>query len=78
MLRKEKNDYFANHNVKNITDNKFFWQTMKPFLSAETKARGKFTLIENEKLVSDNTKVANCLNNLFSNIVKMLKFLSMK
>ena len=77
LLRKEENEYFANHNVKNTT-NKFFWQTMKPFLSAKTKSRGKITLIENEKLVSDNTEVANCVNNLFSNIVKILKFLSMK
>ena len=29
-------------------------------------------MIENEKLVSDNTEVANCLDNFFSNIVKNL------
>ena len=30
-------------------------------------------MIENEKLVSDNTEVENCLNNFFSNIVKILE-----
>ena len=47
-----------------------FWQTIKPFLSKKTESREEIALIENEKLVSDNTEAANCLNNFFSNIVK--------
>ena len=70
LLRKEKKKYFANLNEKDITDNKNFWQTIKPFLSEKTKSREKITLIENENLVSDDAEVANCLNNFFSNIVK--------
>ena len=42
----------------------------KYFTNFETKSREKFTLIENENLVSDDAEVANCLNNFFSNIVK--------
>ena len=41
LLRKEKKKYFANLIVKNITDNKIFWQTLKPFLSEKTKSRKK-------------------------------------
>ena len=41
LLRKEKKKYFANLIVKNITDNKFFWQTLKPFLLEKTKSRKK-------------------------------------
>ena len=70
LLRKEKKKYFANLNEEDITDNKKFWQTIKPFLSEKTKSREKVTLIENENLVSDDAEVANCLNNFFSNIVK--------
>ena len=72
MLRKEE-QYFANFNVKNITDNTNFWQTIKPFLLEKTKSRVKNSLIENEKPVSDSTEIANCLNNFFSNIVKNLE-----
>ena len=64
---------FANLNEKNITDNKRFWQTIKPFLSEKTKSREKVTLIENENLVSDDAEVANCLYNFFSNIVNNLE-----
>ena len=33
LLPKSKKDYFKNLNEKNITDNKRFWKTVKPFLS---------------------------------------------
>ena len=33
----------------------------------------KFTLIEDENLVSDDAEVASCVNNFFSNIVKNLE-----
>ena len=47
LLRKEKKKYLANLSVKNITENKTFWQTIKPFLSEKAKSREKITLIEN-------------------------------
>ena len=31
LLRKEKKKYFANLDEKDITDNRRFWQTIKPF-----------------------------------------------
>ena len=41
LLRKVKREYFANLNEKNITDNRKFWQTVKPFLSEKNESRGK-------------------------------------
>ena len=73
LLQKEKKKYFANLNKKDITDNKEYLHTIKPFLSEKTKSREKITLTENENLVSDDPEVANCLNNFFSNIVKNLE-----
>ena len=31
LIRKTKIEYFSNLNEKNITDNKQFWNTIKPF-----------------------------------------------
>ena len=45
-------------------------QTIKAFLSEKTKSREKTTLMENEKLVSDNAEVTNCLNNFSFNFVQ--------
>ena len=41
LLRKVRKEYFANLNEKNITDNRKFWQTVKPFLSQKNKSREK-------------------------------------
>ena len=74
LLRNEKKKYFANLNEKNITDNKKFWQAVKPFLSEKNKSREKITLVkENDEIISDDVEVANTLNKFFSNIVKNLK-----
>ena len=37
LLRKNKKDYYANLNVKDIVNNKQFWRTVKPFFSDKTK-----------------------------------------
>ena len=73
LLPKEKEKHFANLNEKDITDNKTFWQTIKPFLSEKTKLRGKIILTENKNLVLDYAEVVKCLNKFFSNMVKSLK-----
>ena len=70
LLRKEKKEYFANLNEKDIIDNKKFWQTVKPFLSEKLKSREKITLVEKEELVSSESDVAQRFNQSFSNIVK--------
>ena len=46
LLRKTKTQYYSNLNEKNVTDNKTFWRTVKPFLSDEITSTEKITLIE--------------------------------
>ena len=72
LLRKEKKEYFANLNEKDIIDNKKFWQTVKPFFSEKLKSREKITLVEKEELVSSESDVAQRFNQFFANIVKNL------
>ena len=36
LLRKSKRNYYSNLNVKDITDNKKFWKTIKPLFSDKT------------------------------------------
>ena len=72
LLRKEKKEYFANLNEKDIIDNKKFRQTVKPFLSEKLKSREKITLVEKEELVSSESDVAQRFSQFFSNIVKNL------
>ena len=75
LLRKEEKEYFANLNEKNITNNRKFWHTAKPFLSGKIKSRENIIWVNNEKITSNEVKVANTLNNFFSNIIKNFKIL---
>ena len=73
LLRKEKKQYFAKLDEKNITVNRKFWQTAKPFLSDKNKSREKINLLKNEETISDEVEVANTLNTFLMIIVKNLK-----
>ena len=64
LLRKVKREYFANVNEKNITDNRNFWHTVKPFLSEKNKSREKVTLLKNEEIISNDVEVANTLTTI--------------
>ena len=46
-----KQQNYCSLDVKNITDNKTFWKTVKPFLSDKVTSTQKITLIDNDKVV---------------------------
>ena len=69
LLRKSKKDFFNNLDVKCVTDNKQFWKTVKPCLTEKTLKGERITLIENEKVVSDEGELVEIFNEYFSNIV---------
>ena len=73
LLRKSKKDYFSKLNEKQITDNKRFWKTVKPFLSNKVQSSERINLTdENNSLVTDCGKVEKELNSFFSSVVKNL------
>ena len=72
LLRKDKKEYFAKLDEKNITDNKKFWHTVKPFLSDKVKTREAIILVDNNDILYKENEVAKTFNNFFSNIVKNL------
>ena len=73
LLRKVKRNYYSNLNIKNITDNKKFWNTVKPLFSEKSNSGKNITLIEGDTIISnDKKKLAETLNNSFSNAVKNL------
>ena len=73
LLRKTKKTYYANLDEKNVTDNKKFWKTVKPYLSDKSVKCDKVNLNENGELLKSESETAEVFNNFFSNIVKNLK-----
>ena len=50
LIRGQKKNFFSNINTNDITDNKTFWKTVKPFLTDKIKTKSKITLIEKKCL----------------------------
>ena len=74
-MRKTKKNHYASLNQKDIDDNKQFWRTVKPLLSDKSKSNEKITLVEGDKITSEDKSNAEIFNSFFSNAVKNLKIL---
>ena len=72
-MRKTKKTYYENLDEKNVTDNKNFWKTVKPYLSDKSVKCDKINLNENGELLKSESEIVKVFNNFFSNIVKNLK-----
>ena len=71
LLRKTRKEFYNNFNVKYITENKLFWKTVKPFTHKTLKDE-RITLVENNKVVSDESKLVEIFSKYFGNIVQNL------
>ena len=72
LLRNTKKEFYNNLNVKYITKNKFFWKTVKPSFTDKTLKDEKVTLVENNKVVSDESELVEIFSKFFGNIVQNL------
>ena len=72
LLRKEKKKYFSSLNISNISDNKNFWKTVKPFFSERDAINKKIILVENDEIITNDEEIAEIMNNFFSNVVPRL------
>ena len=70
LFKKAKKDHFANLDTKSVTDNKKFWQTVKPIFSNKVKAKTVIKLVENDVMIEDESEIAKIFNEYFVNIVK--------
>ena len=75
-------NFFSKLNTSDVTGNKTFCRTVKPFLTDKVKTKSKITLIEKtfkenlteyfEEIISGDKKVAGVFNDFFINIVPNL------
>ena len=76
ILKKAKKDHFANLDIKSVTDNKKFWQTVRPLFSNKVKAKTVIKLAENDAIIDDECEIVKIFNEYFVNIVKKLGILT--
>ena len=71
-MKKERKRYYTNLDLRNVTDYKKFWRTMKPFFSDKGLRKNTITLVEGNDIIAEDVEVANTLNSFFENAVKTL------
>ena len=72
LLRKTKQDYFSNTDVKSVSDTKKFWKTIKPYFSNKGLNSNKIFLSEKGKLINDPVAIATTTNDYFVNITQTI------
>ena len=73
LYKKGKRNYLNNLSLKEITDNKKFWKTVKLFLSNKEDFHKQITLIEGWQIISEDIEVAEKFSNYFQNAVKLFR-----
>ena len=72
LYKKTRKEYLNNLNLNNITDNKKFWRTVKPFFTDKGARREKIVLVEEERIINNDVEIAQTFNDFFDGAVKSL------
>ena len=67
-----KKDFFNNLNVKKVTDNKHFWNTIKLNFTGKFLKNEKIVLVEDDKVITAETDLAKLCQAYFENFVESL------
>ena len=68
-LTRLKKDFYNNLNVRRITDNTKFWQTVKPSFTDKTLDDEWITLVHRDKVIKEEKDVVKKVQELFSEII---------
>ena len=63
LFRKTKQQYFKSLNLNDLTSNKTFWRTIKPYFNEEGSGSDKKALSGNESVLTNEKEIANTMNN---------------
>ena len=69
LLKRPKIEHFANLDVNFISDNKKFWQIVKPLFLNKVTGKTTIKLVESDEMIDDEIQTANLFNEYFVNIV---------
>ena len=73
LLRKSKKDFYNNLNLKRITEKTTFWQTIKPNFTDKPLKDERITLVEGNKVITEEEDVVKKFKNHFEKIVETFK-----
>ena len=72
-LKKSKQNFFRDLNIKDLSDNKKFWKKIAQLFSNNTKNADTIILTKDNEIIRDEKKIATIFNTYFLNLTKNLK-----
>ena len=66
LYNKERKNYHISLKLSKVTDNKTFWKSIKLFSSVKGTNKNKVTLIDKNKVNSDDEQLCKTFSNCFS------------
>ena len=66
LRKRTRKNYYDNLDLRKITDNNKFWDTLCPLFSDKGGIREKIVLVENNEIISGKEEVAEIFNNYFA------------
>ena len=73
LFRNAKKEYYGNLDHSILSDNKKFWEVMKPLFSEKQKIMRKIILIDDDKVIYNDQDIAEKMNNFFTTAVSNLR-----
>ena len=74
LLKLSKKHHFNSLNVNDVTENKKFWKTIKPFPTEKNKTTNNIILTENNRTVREDKAICQIFDTYFTNdVTKGLK-----
>ena len=68
------NEFCNNLKVKDVTENKGFWKTIKLLFTDKTKNSNNIILTENYQTIKEDEKTCKIFNTYFTNVTKAASF----
>lgn len=72
LVRKAKQNYFSQINMKNLSDQRNFWKSVRPIFSEKATSEKVTSLVENGKNITENREIAHVMNEYYVNITNSL------
>ena len=72
LLKKSKQNYFVQLDMKHLNDSRKFSKIIKPLFSDKGMNSNKMMIIEKDKLLSEENSIAEVMDNYFVDISKSL------
>ena len=72
ILHQAKTSYYGKLDMNSVLDNKKFWRTVKPVVTDKVQTSSSITLVEDEKISTNDSQLTEIFNEFFTTITQTM------